>query len=173
MDEYEIQEWLDERYPGVFIKALPGFAGWGVWQTEKRLDYGTMCDGTEFAYVVAGASMIFDTKGRVLGSWVCTEVVRRDPRYCHRPDNYFHQAFLASLEAEKAHERDRKRQQETATQMWNTAKRNEALMNRIFKHMENGRFDLAAEELSPEAMMRAAYLEKPQEIRDRNFWKAI
>lgn len=168
----EVQDEIDCYYPGVFLKPRPG-GFYHVCQTERRLDFIELACGLEFAFAVDGASILFDTKYRLVGSWIVDELRRRDPRYWMNPDNYFHEAFKASRQAEVDHEADQRRTRESAARSWEIAKRNEGLMGRIYAAMEAGRWDLAAEELSPEKMMKAAYIEKPQEIRDPKFWKSI
>src|SRR4051794_5778861 len=99
MDERELRRWLAERYPQLSLRRMPD-GGWGIWQEDPRYDVYEMADGQKFAYVAIGRSIVFDIRNRLLGGWVCDEIVKRDPRYWANEGNHYHDAYLASKRAE-------------------------------------------------------------------------
>lgn len=171
-DEKEIRLWLRNNYPQLSLRRGPN-GRFGIWQENVSYDVYELSDGDSIAYQKIGYNLVFAIECRLLGGWVKDEIQRRDPRLWHRPGNAFHDAFLASKEAEREYEKRCAARRESGENMWKVVKHNDALMNRIARRMAIGDLKGAARELSPEQLFRNAKIENPRELRSRDFWKAI
>lgn len=171
----ELQRWLSDNYPDLRVRRYKS----GAWCIEQMvdivehmpLDFSYEFDG--FGYKVPSATLVFEYKNRMVGGWVCDEIVKRDPKLAMNEGNYFHQAYLASFEAEKEHAQKTKDSQESGTRMWEIVQRNPALMERISGHLARGDTEAACKEVSPEVMFKNALKENPAELRRKDFWRSI
>jgi hypothetical protein len=170
----ELQDWLDENYPDLRVRQLRE----GAWCIEQMvdmvqtidLDFSFDIDG--FAYKEPASSLVFEVRNRMVGGWVCDELRRRDPRLAHNEGNMFHEAYKASFAAEFEHEKLKQATQQSGLNMWETAKRNPALMERLMSRMAAGDQN-AWQELSPETMMKHAMRERPSELKSKDYWRSI
>jgi hypothetical protein len=171
----EINAWLQENYPDMRCRKLRE----GAWCVEQMvdvvehmpLDFSYEYDG--FGYKVQAATLIFDVKNRLPGAWVCDEITKRDPRLAANEGNFFHEAYKASFAAEEEHKQMINDQRVSATNMWETARRNPALMERITEKLARGDTEGACKELSPETMFKHALRESPKELRTKDYWRSI
>ena len=171
----EVNKWCKNNYPDIRVRQLPH----GAWCVEQMvdmveylpLDFSYPIDG--FGYKEPAATLLFEVRNRLIGSWVCDEIVKRDPKLAHNEGNFFHEAWKASFEAEENHEKMKQDTKESAMQMWDTARRNPALMERIYDKLANGDTKGAVEEFSPETMFKHALKENPSELRRKDFWRSI
>ena len=171
----ELQRWLDDEYPDLRVFQWPS----GRWSIEQEfpevvvyeLDFSYAYDG--IAYKEIGWQPVIEARNRMVGSWVCDELRRRDPRGAHNPHNLFHQAYLLSKKAEAEHEQNNKSAQDSARASWDIVSRSPALLNRIAAHMDRGDTNAAMKELSLEELYRNALKENPKELRSKDFWRSV
>jgi hypothetical protein len=135
-----------------------------------EFDFSWEFDG--IAWMEPASSLVFDVRNRLVGGWVCDELVKRDPKLAHNPGNMFHEAYKMSFLAEQEHEQMKKDSQQSALSMWETARRNPALMERLTERLAAGDPN-AWQELSPETMFKHALRENPAELRRKDFWRSI
>lgn len=171
----ELQKWFDENYPDLRVRQYRS----GAWCIEQRedfvevmpLDFSYEYDG--FAYKEEGWRLVFEVKNRLVGGWVCDEIIKRDPKLAANEGNMYHQAYLASLEAEEEFHKRNADAKESAEKSWDIVRRSPALMDRISSHLERGDTEAACKEVSPEMLFKHALRENPAELRRKDFWKAI
>lgn len=170
----ELQDWLDENYPDLRVRQLRE----GAWCIEQMVDMvgfinlDPSYDIDGFGYKEPAATLVFDVRNRMVGGWVCDELRRRDPKLAHNEGNMFHEAYKASFAAESEHEKLKQETRQSGLSMWETAKRNPALMERLMSRMAAGDQN-AWQELSPETMMKHAMRERPSELKSKDYWRSI
>lgn len=170
-DEKEINAWLRNYYPQLVLRPMPN-GGYGIWQEDRRfVEYEYQ--GGDFAAVETGHSIVFDIRCRLLGGWIKDEVQKRDPRLWSNPGNFYHDGYLLSKIAEDNHTKRIAEQSEATRKQWDALRKSRTLMNRVFKKMEAGDMTGAAKEFSLEELCRNAYLDRPKELRGKDFWKAV
>jgi hypothetical protein len=171
----ELNKWFACNYPDIRARKLKE----GAWCVEQMVDivehmplnFTYEYDG--FGYKVPAATLLFEVKNRFVGGWVCDEIIRRDPKLAHNEGNMFHEAYKASFAADEEHKQMNKDHQDSALSMWETARRNPALMERITDHLACGNTDAACKELSPEVMFKHALKESPSELRRKDYWRNL
>jgi hypothetical protein len=177
MHPSDVQDWLTAYYPGLYLRQSPR-GDWAVWQADDTIQAFEIEDRETgetmtIGHVVRGYGVIFPIRGRIPGGWVCDDVQRRDPRLWQNEGNFYHEAYLASKQAEIEKEKRDKAHKESAASMWKAIRKNDGLMNRIAYKMEKGDLNGACDELSPEGLFRAAALANPKEMRSRDFHRAV
>jgi len=170
-DDKEINRWLSEYYPTLQLRRMPQ-GGFGIWQEDRRV-HSYEWNGFEFGVVEIGRSIVFDIRNRLLGGWIKDEIQKRDPRLWQNPGNFYHDGYLLSKIAEDNHKKRKAATAASGLAQWEACKKNEKLMNRVFKRMESGDMSGAAKEFSLEEMCKNAYLERPGELRSKDFWRAV
>jgi hypothetical protein len=138
----------------------------------EHVELGPPYEYDGLGFKVPAATLLFEVRNRLPGWWVCEEVIKRDPKLASNPGNHFHDAWMASFAAEAEHEKRRLDSQESAKKMWETARRNPALMERVARRMEAGDPN-AWQEFSPETMMKHALKESPRELKQKDYWRSI
>lgn len=161
VDERDINLWLEENYPTLSLRPMR-HGGWGVWQSAPRYEHYEF-EGETLTYRTDEMSVVFPIKNRIIGSWVCDEVMKRDPRLWHNEGNMFHDAFLNSKKIERAAETRRAAAQASGQRMWEACRRNDRLMGRVAQRMEQGDMVGAYQQFSLESLFMHAYKDNPKE----------
>lgn len=161
-DLQEIQNWLDEEHPDLFVKKWLN----GEWSIEQRIKKTCRCQWEEDSVLVwqeTGCVNVCKFRN-ILPSLelVKKEVARRDPKKAHWSGNLFHEGYLESKKAELERERQIKEQQESARKQWEIVK-NSPVIQRVSKALENGDSQKALDELKLETIFKHALKENKKE----------
>jgi len=170
----ELQRWLDNNYPMLRIKQWPA-GDWSIIQLIPTIQIAELPPWFEMesmAWIEYGKTEILRVRNRLLGGWVCDEIVKRDPKLWRNEGNQYHEGFQESFKAHYEKQQRDHHWKQSALEAWEVVRRNEGLMNRIAAKMERGDIDGAAREVTLESMFHAAMKENPTELRRKDFWKA-
>lgn len=170
--DYELKRWLAANYPDLRFKRWSN-GSWSIMQIAEQTELIEMSpewayDGV--GYKVYGECEVFTVKNRFIGGWVCDEIIKRDPRLWRNEGNLYNESFALSVEAKLNKEARDSTWRKSGEKAWDVIKRNENLMNRISRHMENGNYNAAANEVSLESLYKRATIENPKEMRSKDFW---
>ncbi len=162
-----------ENYPNLKLKRFEN-GSWSIMQIipeTMTVDLPPEFEYDGIAWTEYGQAEVFNCKNRLIGGWVCDEIIKRDPRLWRNEGNLYNESFKLSIEAKlnkEARDQEWRKSGETA---WDIVKRNEGLMNRIAGHMEVGNYHAAANEVTMESLFKAAVKENPKEMRSKDFWQ--
>ena len=170
--DQELEKWLVDRYPDLRLKRWRD-GSWSIMQVVaepmvQELSPEWAYDGV--AWTEYGQCEVFNAKNRLIGGWVCDEIIKRDPRLWRNEGNLYNESFRLSVEAKLNKEMRDTAWRKSGETAWDVIKRNENLMNRIAGHMENGNYNAAANEVSMETLFKRAVKENPKELRSKDFW---
>lgn len=170
----ELDAWLQENYPEItFLEFRNGAIGIMQMIQEKRYqELPIEYDIPSINYFETGLMQIFDIKNRLIGGWICDEIRKRDPKLVRNEGNMYNEMFKESFMAGINKAARDQAWKDSAMAQWDCVRRNEGLMNRIYRHLENGNTHAACEEVSLEKLYKNALIENPAELRRKEFWRA-